>query len=93
MSSSMEKLFKIMQKDDSLPVKVLEVNRENPLLRNMLTIFKADKADPALESMTRTLFDSCLLMDGYLKDPQSFALQINGLLTKASAWYTEVKKI
>ncbi|MDE5831425.1 MAG: molecular chaperone HtpG [Desulfovibrio sp.] len=93
MSSSMEKLFKIMQKDDSIPVKVLEVNRENPLLRNMLAIFKADNTDPALESMTRALFDSCLLMDGYLKDPQSFALQLNGLLTNASAWYKEVKKI
>lgn len=38
----MEKLLKVMQKDDSLPVKILEVNRDHPLLRNMLRMFKAD---------------------------------------------------
>ena len=33
MSSSMEKLLKVMQKDDSLPVKILEVTRDHPLRR------------------------------------------------------------
>lgn len=93
MSSVMEKMIRIMQKDDSIPVKILEVNRDNPLLRNMLTIFKANCDDTILTELTNTLFDSCLLMDGYLKDPQVFAQQTNQLLTQASSWYTEVKKI
>lgn len=93
MSSSMEKLLKVMQKDDSLPVKVLEVNRDHPLLRNMLRMFKADRDDKTLAEMTQGLFDASLLLDGYLKDPQALAARTNKLLEEAAAWYTEVRKI
>ena len=93
MSSSMEKLLKVMQKDDSLPVKILEVNRDHPLLRNMLRMFKADGRDKTLAEMTQGLFDTSLLLDGYLKDPQALAARTNELLAKAAAWYTEVRKI
>ena len=93
MSSSMEKLLKVMQKDDSIPVKVLEVNRDHPLLRSMLRIFKADAEDRILADMTSHLFDASLLLDGYLKDPQALAARTGKLLEEAAAWYTEVRKI
>ncbi|MFT4300845.1 MAG: molecular chaperone HtpG [Desulfovibrio sp.] len=93
MSSSMEKLLKVMQKDDSLPVKVLEVNRDHPLLRSMLRMFKADRDDKTLAEMTQGVFDASLLLDGYLKDPQALAARTNKLLEEAAAWYTEVRKI
>lgn len=93
MSSSMEKMFKMMQQDDSMPVKVLEINRDNPLMRSMLAIYKADPKDQILEQMTVNLFDDCLLQDGYLKDPQAFAKHSIELLTEAARWYTEIRKI
>lgn len=93
MTSSMEKLFRIMQKDDSLPVKILEVNRDNSLLRSMLQIYEANHEDKILTELTLGLFDSCLLLDGYLKDPQALALRSNEMLTQAARWYTEIKKI
>ncbi|MBO4300014.1 MAG: molecular chaperone HtpG [Desulfovibrio sp.] len=93
MSSSMEKLLKVMRKDDTLPVKVLEVNRDHPLLRNMLRMFQADADDRMLAHMTQCLFDASLLLDGYLKDPQELAARSRQLLENAAAWYTEVKKI
>lgn len=93
MSSSMEKLIKAMQQDESLPVKVLEVNRDNPLLRSMLAIYKADHEDRILAGMTQSLFDSCVLLDGYLKDPQALAQRLNELLTQSARWYTEIRKI
>lgn len=93
MTSSMEKLLKVMQKDDSLPVKVLEVNRDNPLLRSMLAMYKANKDDRILAEMTQSLFDSCMLLDGYLKDPQALAQRVNELLTQSARWYTEITKI
>ena len=93
MSSSMEKLLKVMQKDDSIPVKVLEVNRDHPLLRSMLRIFRADAEDRILADMTGHLFDASLLLDGYLKDPQALAARTGKLLEEAAAWYTEVRKI
>lgn len=93
MSSSMEKMFRMLQKDDSVPVKVLEVNRDNPLMRSLLAIYKANATDPILEQMTINLFDDCLLQDGYLKDPQGFAKHSIELLTDAARWYTEIRKI
>lgn len=93
MTSSMEKLFRVMQKDDSLPVKILEVNRDSSLMRSLLSIYKANPDDHMLAEMTQTLFDSCLLMDGYLRDPQAFARRSNDLLADAARWYTEVMKI
>lgn len=93
MTSSMEKLFKAMQQDESLPVKVLEVNRDNPLLRDMLAIYKADNDDRILAEMTQSLFDSCMLLDGYLKDPQALAQRMNEMLTQSARWYTEIRKI
>lgn len=93
LSSSMEKLIKVMQQDDSLPVKILEVNRDNPLLRNMLRIYRADANDKILNALTLNLFDFCLLMDGYLKDPQAMAQRGNELLGDAAQWYTEIRKL
>lgn len=93
MSSSMEKMFRMMQKDDSIPVKTMEVNRDNPLMRSLLSIYKSDADDPVLKQMTTSLFDDCLLQDGYLKDPQGFAKNNTELLTEAARWYTEIRKI
>lgn len=93
MTSSMEKFLRVMQKDDSLPVKVLEVNRDHPLLRSLLRMFKADAADRTLTDMVECLFDACLLQDGYLKDPQALAARSNALLSQAAAWYGEVKHL
>ena len=74
-------------------MKVLEVNRDHPLLRSLLRMFKADAADKTLADMTRSLFDASLLLDGYLKDPQELAARTGKLLEEAAAWYTEVRKI
>ena len=93
MTSSMEKFLRVMQKDDSMPVKTLEVNRDHPLLRNMLRMFKADREDKALADMTQSLFDASLLLDGYLNDPQALASRVNSLLAEAAAWYAEVRKL
>ena len=93
MTSSMEKFLRVMQKDDSLPVKVLEVNRDHPLLRSLLRMYKADAADKTLSDMVECLFDACLLQDGYLKDPQALAARSNALLEQAAAWYGEVRHL
>ncbi|MDR1778030.1 MAG: molecular chaperone HtpG [Desulfovibrio sp.] len=92
MTSSMEKLLKVMHKDDTLPVKILEVNQAHPLLRSMLRIFRADPRDAMLELMTQVLFDASLLLDGFIKEPQALASHVNDLLTETASLYAEVRK-
>jgi molecular chaperone HtpG len=39
------------------------------------------------------LFESSLLLEGYLKDPHAMVARINDILEKAGSWYSEIKKI
>ncbi|MDR2850543.1 MAG: molecular chaperone HtpG [Desulfovibrio sp.] len=92
MTSSMEKLFKVMHKDDSIPIKILEVNRNHPLLRTLLRIFNADSEDASLAQIVQGLFDAVLMLDGYVKEPQSLADRSMTLLEEAAGWYAEAHK-
>ncbi|MCL2122635.1 MAG: molecular chaperone HtpG [Desulfovibrionaceae bacterium] len=93
MSSSMEKLLRVMQKDETIPQKILEINRDHPLARALLRIHKANAQDPLLADMVQALFDNCLLMDGYLKDPHALVARSNSLLERAGQWYAELLKL
>ena len=90
-TSSMDKIMRVLQKDDSVPRKIFEVNRDHPLLRTFLRIHKANPADPQLAAMVTTLFDATLLLDGFMQDPHELASRTTKLLENASAWYAEVK--
>lgn len=87
LSSSMQKLMRIIQKDDSIPQKIFEVNRDHPLLRSMLHIYKVNDNDPVLAEMIQSLFDATLLLDGYIKEPHMVAARSTKLLEKAASWY------
>ena len=79
--------MRMMQNDDSIPQKILEVNRDHPLLRSMLHIYKAKDDDPVLAEMIQSLFDATLLLDGYIKEPHMVAARSTKLLEKAASWY------
>jgi molecular chaperone HtpG len=91
MTSSMEKIMRIVSKDDSIPQKILEVNPDHRLVRNLLRIFQSGPSDRYLASVVEQLYESALLMEGYLKDPHSMVSRIQDIMEKSSAWYLEVK--
>jgi molecular chaperone HtpG len=91
-TSSMDKIMRVMSKDTSIPTKVLEVNPDHALVRNMLTIYKKDENDPFIEQAARHLFESALLLEGYLTDPHALVGRVQDLLTKSSGWYVETTK-
>jgi molecular chaperone HtpG len=80
-------------KEDSVPTKVMEINGDHPLVRNMIAIFHADKDDPYLRTCIEQLYESSLLLEGYLSDPHKMVNRINELLEQSSGWYKEVKKM
>lgn len=91
-TSAMEKFMRAMDKNMTVPVKTLEVNREHPLLRALLAIYKADSHDTVLTTMVNVLFDSAQMMDGFIRDPQELARRSSQLLEQSAAWYTQVTK-
>jgi molecular chaperone HtpG len=89
MTSSMQKIMRLVSKDTSIPKKALELNRDHPLIRNLLSIYRRDAADPFLGRAVEQLYDSALLLDGYLADPHQMVARINELLSDASALHAK----
>jgi molecular chaperone HtpG len=92
LSSQMQRIMRLMHKDESLPEKIMEVNPDHPLTRNLIAIFGADKADPFIAQATEQLYESALLLEGYLSDPHKMVGRINAILEQASGWYAGLKK-
>ena len=92
-TSSMEKIMRMMNQDESIPQKVFELNSDHPIVRNLLRIYKSDKDDALVKETVEQLFESSLLLEGYLKDPHAMVARINDILEKAGSWYSEIKKI
>jgi len=91
-TSSMDKIMRVMHKDSSIPKKVLEINPDHALIRNMLAIMDKDENDPFIDQAANQLFESALLLEGYLTDPHALVGRVQDLLTKSSGWYVESGK-
>jgi molecular chaperone HtpG len=92
MTSSMQKIMQIMNKDASVPQKTMEINQDHTLIRNLLTIYKQDVNDAHLERVTQQLYESALLTEGYLDDAHQMVNRIEELLEESTQWYLERSK-
>ncbi len=93
MSSTMQKIMRMTNKDLSVPKKLFEVNRDHKLIRNLLKVFKANSKDEYITNVVEELFESALLLDGSLTDPHKLVSRLNQMLEQSSDWYTEIKKL
>lgn len=89
MTSSMQKIMQIMNKDATIPKKIMEINRDHPLVRNLIKIYKNDVKDVHLSRVTEQLFESALLLEGYMDDAHAMVSRIEDLLEKSTEWYLE----
>lgn len=92
MTSQMQKIMSIMNKDNSVPKKIFEVNKDHKLIRNMLKIYVADPADEYVNQVIEQLYESSLLLEGYLTDPHKLVNRIKDLLEKSSEWHQAIRK-
>jgi len=86
-SSQMQRIMRLMRKDETIPDKIMEVNPGHLLTRNLLAIFTADPDDPFIVQATEQLFESALLLEGYLADPHAMVRRVNAILEEASGWH------
>jgi len=92
MTSQMQKIMHIMNKDQSVPKKIFEVNKDHKLFRNLLKIYKADPKDHFIVETVEQLYESALLLEGYLTDPHRLVNRIQDILLKSSEWHPGKKK-
>ena len=89
MSSQMQKIMHMVNKDESIPQKVLEINPQHQLTRNLLHIYTQEGGNDFIRKSTEQLFESALLLEGYLKDPHALVNRTFDLLQQSSGWYAE----
>ena len=88
-TSQMHKIMQLVTKDTSIPKKVFEINQDHKLVRNLLSVFGKNEQDEFVATVIEQLYESALLMDGYLADPHKMVNRLNKLMEDSSAWYKE----
>ncbi len=91
-SSHMERLLRLANKDVTPPAKVFEINRDHPLVRNLLNIHRVDPGDEYLGMAVEQLFESALLTEGYLRDPHRMVERLHKLLEQSSGWRLDIQR-
>ncbi len=88
-TSQMHKIMQLVTKDTSIPKKIFEINQDHKLVRNLLSVFGKNEQDEFVATVIEQLYESALLMDGYLADPHKMVNRLNKLMEDSSAWYKE----
>lgn len=93
MSAQMKKILKMTKQDVGIEKKVLEVNPDHALVRNLVKVFKTDSNDEFILKVTEQLMDSALLQEGNLEDPHKLIKRLNEMMEQSSSWYVDLKKM
>ena len=71
--------------------KVMEINKNSPVVRNLLAIYKGDKNSPVIPRVVNVLYLSAELGSGDLKDPFVLVKEMNSILETFTGSYTIIK--
>jgi molecular chaperone HtpG len=85
MDAQMEKMMKMMNKDFIAAKKVLEVNLEHPLVKNLARRYLANAGDPMITTCIEQLYEGALFLDGSLKTPTDFLKRMTDIMTEATS--------
>ncbi len=81
----MVRMMKMMNQEVNPQKKILEINPNHPVIRNLSRLNLGDSADPLLRKSILQLYESALLIDGDLENPAEFIQRMNELLEKATS--------
>jgi molecular chaperone HtpG len=80
-----ERLLRAQKHDVPSVRRVLELNTDHPLVRNVTTLAEREPESPRVREWLELLYDQALLAEGSpIEDPASFAKRLTRLLTAAS---------
>ena len=76
--------MKMMNKDFAGGKKVMEVNLDHSLIKNLSRMYLANANDPMIATCIQQLYDGALFLDGALKSPTDFLKRMNDIMTQAT---------
>ncbi|MFY8159932.1 MAG: molecular chaperone HtpG [Candidatus Kapaibacteriota bacterium] len=80
MDAQMEKMMQMMDKDYRVSKRILEINPKHKIITNLKNIYKNDGANTQFSNIVVQLFESGLLLEGYLKSPVDFVNRMYSIL-------------
>ena len=84
MDAQMEKMMKMMNKDFAGGKKVMEVNLEHPLIKNLSRMYIANAGDPMIKTCVEQLYEGAQFLDGNLQSPTDFLKRMTEIMTAAT---------
>lgn len=88
MSSDMQRLYSLMDKDFKMTRKILEINPSHLIVKNLATAYEAVLADPSGQEKLRPyvtyIYETALLAEGLHPNPAELVAGLNQLLTVAT---------
>ncbi|MBM4363379.1 MAG: molecular chaperone HtpG, partial [Deltaproteobacteria bacterium] len=85
LSPTVERLLRASGRETPRQKRLLELNPEHPVIRNLEALRAADPSSPRLRDATRVLYEQALLAEGSpLEDPAGFAARLSTLLAEAT---------
>ncbi len=89
MSSHMQKILKAVNKDYKMAAKILEINKGHAIMKNLTEALINKKNELYIDQAINLLFDSAVILDGYLENPTETVGRINSVLETSSKYYVE----
>jgi molecular chaperone HtpG len=80
----MDRVRRMMEKDYTIPKKVVEINRQHPLVKNLAERIKAGQSDELVNDVVEQLYESALLVEGLLPNPADMVGRIQKLMQAAT---------
>ncbi len=85
MSGHMDRMMRSIHKDGDLPKRKLEINPSHPLICHLADLIKIEAADGFITNACEQIFESAMLIDGYLTDPHRLVERMQEILTDAAS--------
>jgi molecular chaperone HtpG len=80
----MDRVRRMLEKDYTIPKKVVELNRQHPLVKNLADMVKAGSDDDLANAVIEQLYESALLVEGLLPNPADMVGRIQKLMEAAT---------
>jgi len=80
MNPEMQRVYKYLEKDYTVPKKILELNPAHPILKNLLAL---EKGSDLQKVIIDQIFESALLVEGLHPDPASMVSRLDQIIAAA----------
>lgn len=85
MDRDLQRILRLTQENYEIPKKMLELNRNHGVIKNLASIIESNKEDPLVNATIEQLFGNAMLLEGIHPNPSEMVTHIQTLMEAAVA--------